>query len=317
MRIKIVTGVLSFVFFVNSLAPAQTLNNAYLQYIAQFYEIAEKQQKEHGIPASIILAQGLLESGAGQSELTRASNNHFGIKCTDWAGDKVYHDDDEKGECFRKYDRVLDSYEDHAQFLKTRSRYSFLFDLKPTDYEGWAFGLKKAGYATDPTYGLKLVSIIETYNLHRFDLGKSDDNSKKNEKRFDSQNTESNYYGSSMGTINASANHTVFKVNRVKCVKALPNDTYAGLADEFNMSEAHLREMNEVDLNATLQPGFCVYISYKSCKADKSFQTHMVQVGESMHTIAQDYGVKIESLYMLNNMAFTDGAKFGQVLKMR
>jgi len=316
MRVKIVTGVLSLVFFVNSIASAQSLNNAYLQYIEQYHKIAEKQQKEHGIPASIILAQGLLESGAGLSELTIASNNHFGIKCTDWAGDKVYHDDDEKGECFRKYDKVLDSYEDHAQFLKTRSRYSFLFNLKPTDYEGWAFGLKKAGYATDPTYGFKLVSIIETYDLHRFDLGKSDDNS-KNEKKFDSNNSESNYYGSSMGTINATTKHEVFKVNRVKCVKALVNDTYARLADEFNMSEVRLREMNEVSSNESLQPGFCVYISYKRSKADKSFQTHVVQVGESMHTIAQDYGVKIESLYKLNNMAFTEGAKLGQVLKMR
>jgi LysM repeat protein len=316
MKIKIITGVLSFVFFANNIASAQSLNNAYLQYIELFHKIAQKQQKEHRIPASIILAQGLLESGAGQSEFTKMSNNHFGIKCNDWAGDKIYHDDDEKGECFRKYNQVLDSYEDHSKFLITRPRYSFLFNLQPTDYEGWAFGLKKAGYATDPTYGFKLVSIIETYNLHRFDNGKyNEDKNSTDEIKQNLQNT--NYYGSSIGTIHATPNHMVFKVNGVKCLKALQNDTYAGLADEFNISEARLREMNEVSSEAVLQPGFCVYISNKRCKAYRSFETHLVQPGETMHTISQDYGVKIECLYKLNKMAYTEGAKIGQMLKMR
>ena len=158
-----------FIFLITGLVSiAQNRNQAYLSYIDQYYKLAIKQQKEHNIPASIVLAQGLLESGAGLSDFAKQSNNHFGIKCNnDWTGATIYHDDDSKGECFRKYDKVLDSYEDHALFLKNRQRYAFLFYLSSSDYEGWAHGLKKAGYATDPTYAFKLISIIEDYNLHR------------------------------------------------------------------------------------------------------------------------------------------------------
>ena len=140
---------------------SQAQSQAYLNYIQTYYNLAITQQKEYGIPASITLAQGLLESGAGQSEFVKNSNNHFGIKCHEWTGDKIYHDDDAKGECFRKYDQVIDSYEDHSLFLKNKPRYAFLFELSPTDYQGWAHGLKKAGYATDPSYAYILISIIE------------------------------------------------------------------------------------------------------------------------------------------------------------
>ena len=129
-----------------------------------------EEMREYGIPASITLAQGILESGAGRGQLSRKSNNHFGIKChTTWNGARVYHDDDEKGECFRRYEDPDDSFRDHSLFLTSRSRYSKLFDLKKSDYKGWAKGLKKAGYATDPKYPSKLISIIERYDLERFD----------------------------------------------------------------------------------------------------------------------------------------------------
>ena len=154
------------------LVQAQTKSSSYLSYIEKYHSIAVRQQAEHGIPASIVLAQGLLESGAGNSELALSSNNHFGIKCTDWKGERVYHNDDFDGECFRKYDNVLESYEDHALFLKNRSRYASLFTLNKTDYKGWAYGLRKAGYATDPAYGSKLITIIENYNLHQYDVAK-------------------------------------------------------------------------------------------------------------------------------------------------
>ncbi len=157
MEMKLRTAILFCIVFFSNLLVSQTRSQAYLLYIDQYYQLAQKQQKEHGIPASIILAQGLLESGAGQSMLARTSNNHFGIKCAEWTGDKVFHDDDEKGECFRKYNQVLDSYEDHSLFLKNRSRYASLFELKPTDYEGWAHGLKKSGYCTDHTFCYKLI----------------------------------------------------------------------------------------------------------------------------------------------------------------
>ncbi|MDR3651564.1 MAG: glucosaminidase domain-containing protein [Paludibacter sp.] len=287
-----------------------------MAYIQQYQQLAEKQQKEHGIPASIILAQGLLESGAGQSSFAKESNNHFGIKCTDWTGQKIYRDDDEKGECFRKYDQVTDSYEDHANFLKTRPRYSFLFNLKPTDYEGWAYGLKKAGYATDPTYAYKLISIIETYDLHRFDLevaatvqNFSDNNA--------SNKTENNESGGSIGSIKAVVNHQIYKVNGVKFVTSVFGDSYAAIADEFRMSEERLRSYNDINSTQELKPGTRVFISYKKNKAPKNSETHAVQQGESMHSIAQDYGIKIVSLYKMNNMDYSAGAKLGQILKLR
>ncbi|WP_340077846.1 glucosaminidase domain-containing protein [Leptobacterium sp. I13] len=139
-------------------------------YIDTFDEIAKQNMRNHGIPASITLAQGILESGSGKGQLTMKTNNHFGIKChTGWEGDRAYHDDDEKGECFRKYNHPMHSFNDHSLFLTTRSRYDFLFDLRKNDYKAWAKGLRKAGYATDKKYPEKLISIIERYDLDKYD----------------------------------------------------------------------------------------------------------------------------------------------------
>jgi len=148
----------------------KSLNKYSLQYIKKYAPIAVSEMHKYNVPASITLAQGILESGNGRSQLASKSNNHFGIKChTGWKGAKVYHDDDEKGECFRKYKYVESSYEDHSQFLSGRRRYASLFALRKTDYKGWSKGLKKAGYATDKNYPKKLIKIIETYELHEFD----------------------------------------------------------------------------------------------------------------------------------------------------
>jgi len=139
-------------------------------YVQKYAPIARKEMKKHGIPASITLAQGILESGSGKSELARKSNNHFGIKCHNtWNGKKVYHDDDEKGECFRKYKNPKQSFRDHSEFLTGRDRYAFLFDYSTKNYKAWAEGLKKAGYATDPAYPQKLIKYIEQYDLHKYD----------------------------------------------------------------------------------------------------------------------------------------------------
>ena len=138
-------------------------------YIYKYKAIAQYEMQESGIPASITLAQGILESGAGRGELTQRANNHFGIKCHNWNGEKVYHDDDRKGECFRKYNHPSESFKDHSDFLTSRSRYSSLFELHEKDYKGWAKGLRKAGYATDPKYPSKLISLIERYDLHNYD----------------------------------------------------------------------------------------------------------------------------------------------------
>ncbi len=317
MTIKIKSILLLSTLFVTSLTVSQNLSQSYLLYIEDYSKLAQMQQKEYGIPASITLAQGLLESKAGQSSLTKMSNNHFGIKCTDWTGDKVYYDDDEKGECFRKYDKVLQSYEDHSLFLKNRKRYGFLFDLKPTDYEGWAFGLKKAGYATDPAYGFKLISIIETYNLHQFDLKENEKQWVAETEKNSTDNIEQRNNQSSIGSIHASANHVVKKVNGVRFITASPADTYSIIADEFNLSEKRLRKFNDVDALAELEAGDRVFISSKKNKAPVDCPTHKVFAGESMHSIAQDYGMKVVQLYKLNNMPFDETAKYDAVLKLR
>lgn len=313
MKFSNQTRITVIFLFLSLLAFPQTRKQAYLAYIEQYHQVAEKQQKEHKIPASIVLAQGLLESGAGLSAFARESNNHFGIKCNDWAGDRIYHDDDQKGECFRKYEKVLDSYEDHAAFLKTRPRYSFLFDLKPTDYEGWAYGLKKAGYATDPMYAFKLISLIEVYDLHRFDLGES---AAENNLAKDNSNSPDSNRGT-IGSVKAFANHVIVKVNGVKFVTSQSGDTYAGIADEYRISEERIRNYNDVNSTVELKVGTRVFISMKKKKAPKNCESHKVQVGESLHSISQDYGIKLLSIYKLNKIPLSESVKLGQVLLLR
>jgi LysM repeat protein len=290
---------------------AQSKSQAYINYINNYYPLAIIQQEEHGIPASITLAQGLLESGAGQSELANKSNNHFGIKCHDWTGEKTYHDDDERGECFRKYEKVLDSYEDHSLFLKNRSRYAFLFELSPTDYQSWAHGLKKAGYATDPSYAYKLISIIENYELHQFDLKKTKTVSKKQS----DGNKQSEV--SPIGSVDAFRTHEVYRNNGVKFVVSVVGDTYSSLAEELNISEKRLRRYNEINEFTQLTPGTQVYIQYKKRKAARGNNNYVVKTGDSMYSISQNYAIKIEKLYQLNQMPYSQGAKLGQVLKLR
>lgn len=150
-------------------APSGTVPGSIEEYIAMYAPVAKEEMELYNIPASITLAQGILESGSGKSELTRRANNHFGIKCHEWQGQKVYHDDDRAQECFRKYDNAKYSFRDHSLFLAERKRYAGLFDLSIEDYKGWAKGLRAAGYATDRAYPAKLISIIERYQLYRYD----------------------------------------------------------------------------------------------------------------------------------------------------
>jgi len=294
---------------------SQAKSQLYINYIQNFSELAVIQQKEFGIPASITLAQGLLESGAGRSEFALRSNNHFGIKChNDWTGDKVYHDDDDKGECFRKYDNVLDSYRDHSLFLKNKTRYSFLFNYSQTDYESWAHGLKKAGYATDPSYAYKLISLIENYELHQYDLLKShrrslDSSSNHNSKPSDRFNNNA--------TIQAVSAHTVYKSNRVKFVVANAGDSFESLSDELNISVKKLIEYNELDANYKLKPGMQIYIKRKKSKAAYGIDSHVIKSGETMYSISQTYAIRLVKLYELNNMPYTETARIGKVLKLR
>jgi LysM repeat protein len=272
---------------------AQRRNSQYLDYIEKYKDEAVEQMQRYHIPASITLAQGLLESGAGRSALTRKSNNHFGIKCgSGWSGRKTYHDDDARGECFRVYKNARESYEDHSRFLAGKQRYASLFKLKPTDYKGWARGLKKAGYATSPTYATKLIELIELYELDRFD------NSRLN------------------GTWIANP-HDPFLANGLLYVVARSGDTFESLSEEFGISARKLRKYNDLYKGYTLRQGDVIYLEKKNRRAHKTYKTHIVRPGESMYLISQRYGIRLDRLYKMNDRSADYAPQTGDVLRLR
>lgn len=273
-------------------AECLSAQSSYYRYIRKYKDLAMEQQKKYKIPASITLAQGLLESGAGQSNLARRSNNHFGIKCHDWKGKKVYHDDDRRGECFRKYDKVEDSYEDHSKFLALRSRYASLFRLKITDYKGWAKGLQKCGYATDKKYANKLIKVIEDYKLYQYDSPKKQKTS-------------------------AIVHHTVYRSNNLLYVHAKAGDSLKDISKSMGISIRKLSKYNEIPKDFPLQEGDVIYLKKKKKKADKEHSEHIAQVGESMHSISQKYGIQVKSLYKLNKKDKDYIPEEGEVLKLR
>ena len=293
--------------FSATMATAQRKNNSYLKYIDQYNSLAIQHQKKYGIPASITLAQGILESGAGLSKLARESNNHFGIKChSDWKGGRSYHDDDERGECFRKYRKVEDSYEDHSHFLKDRSRYAGLFRLNITDYKGWARGLQKCGYATDRAYANKLIKLIEDYELYRFDKSKGGQKGRENNK----PSRESK-------PTHPTTARKVYKTHGLIYVIAVPNDSFDRIAGDLGFKAKKLMKYNEVPEDFPLQPGDIIYLQKKKKKADKPHYDHVVRIGESMHSIAQQYGIQIKSLYKMNKKDPEYIPTEGDVLKLR
>ena len=275
---------------------------AYQKYIKTYGTLAIKQQTQYKIPASITLAQGLLESGAGQSDLARRSNNHFGIKCHEWKGARVYHDDDLRGECFRKYSTVEQSYTDHSKFLAERPRYASLFKLRISDYKGWAKGLQKCGYATDRAYANKLIKVIEDYELYRYDRMKV---VKKTTKRTITQPKS------------AQPAYQVYRTHGLIYVYAQENDDFDHIAASLGFSPRKLKKYNEVPEDFPLEKGDIVYLEKKKKKADKPYEQHVVQVGESMHGIAQKYGIQIKSLYKMNKKSADYIPMEGDVLKLR
>ena len=300
---KLTIRIFCLLFFIATLAEAATQRKipSYEKYIKTYSALAIEQQKKYKIPASITLAQGLLESGAGQSDLARRSNNHFGIKChSDWRGGRVYHDDDLRGECFRKYKRVEDSYEDHSKFLK-RSRYDRIFQLKITDYKGWARGLQKCGYATDRAYANKLIKVIEDYELYRYDTGKVHKLTRQEKKKLRYPTVK----------------YTIYRTYGLLYVYAKENDSFDQIAQNLDFPVKDLKKFNEVPEDFPLQKGDIVYIEKKKKKADKPNYDHVVQVGESMHSIAQKYGIQIKSLYKMNKKDKDYVPEEGDVLKLR
>ena len=275
---------------------AQTRNKQYEDYIKKYRELAVEEMKKYHIPASITLAQGLLESGAGQSALARKSNNHFGIKCgSDWYGKTVSHDDDARGECFRAYKHPKDSYEDHSKFLAGRPRYASLFKLNITDYRGWARGLKKAGYATNPRYADQLIGIIELYELYKYD--------------------DKNY----LKWIKKNPNpHQTYIANGLLYIVVRAGDSWKSISQEFDISQKKLRKYNDLYKGYALQVGDILYLEKKNKKADKEHIVHVLRAGESMYSISQKYGIRLKNLYKLNKMDEDDPApKIGTILRLR
>ena len=275
---------------------AQTRNKQYEAYIKKYRELAVEEMKKYHIPASITLAQGLLESGAGQSALARKSNNHFGIKCgSDWYGKTVSHDDDARGECFRAYKHPKDSYEDHSKFLAGRPRYASLFNLNITDYKGWARGLKKAGYATNPRYADQLIGIIELYELYKYD--------------------DKNY----LKWIKKNPNpHQTYIANDLLYIVVRAGDSWKSISQEFDISQKKLRKYNDLYKGYALQVGDILYLEKKNKKAGKEHIVHVLRAGESMYSISQKYGIRLKNLYKLNKMDEDDPApKIGTILRLR
>lgn len=282
-------------------------NKLFEDYIIEYKNSAIDQAKRYKIPASITLAQGILESGAGKSELAQKSNNHFGIKChNDWTGSKVYHNDDARNECFRKYKKVEESFEDHSKFLVGKQRYASLFNLKITDYRGWAKGLQSAGYATNKAYANMLIKLIEDYELYEYDIPSKQN--KKEDKKKDNLD---------IPKILPQYKHTPYKTHNLIYVKATDSDTYDGIAAEFGFKVKDLCKWNEVPKNFPLKNGDIVYFEKKKNKADKPYYEHVIQVGESMHSISQRYGIKVKNLYKMNKKDSEYVPTEGDVLKLR
>lgn len=280
-------------------------NQTYQQYINQYKDIAIEQMKRYRIPASITLAQGLFESGAGRSELARKGNNHFGIKCGDqWNGSRVYHDDDANNECFRAYRNAYESFEDHSKFLSGGQRYRSLFQLKVTDYKGWARGLKAAGYATNPQYAQRLIDIIQLYKLYRYDNADGYD-------KFMADHLKNAANGVSL--------HIIKIFNKNYYVIARRGDTFSSIADEIGISARKLAKYNERDRRDTLEEGEIIWLKKKQKKAPKDYKgrLHYVRNGESMYSIAQKYGIRLKNLYKMNKLAPDYQIRVGDALRLR
>lgn len=283
------------------------------EYILSYKNIAIRQMNNYAIPASIILAQGSLESGNGTSRLAIKANNHFGIKCHDWKGATINHDDDKKNECFRKYNSPEESYKDHSEFIRYRQRYSALFNLDIKDYKGWAHGLKAAGYATNPNYAQLLINIIEKYSLFQYDYPSQELPSSPQEvKQFNQLlvDKSSNLYSVSLS-------RALYSQNGVACIIASKNDTYSSIAKEFGLFRSELLKFNDLSKNVYLEENTTVYIERKKNQGNVDFPKHIAEKNETMYSISQKYGIRLNKLLKLNNMDKHNAINEGNVIKLR
>ena len=305
-------------------APAQISTNGVV-YVNTYKQLAMAEMQRSGIPAAITLAQGLHESEAGTSELVRNSNNHFGIKCKeDWKGEVVYHDDDSRGECFRSYAKAEDSYRDHSDFLRRSSRYAFLFNLDPADYEGWAYGLRKAGYATNIRYSQILIRLIKDYNLQQYTLIGMGKVQPSAEVVLTMPGMAPGAEGTPIvpGTVvsgagaagtggDSSANRQPevsypegeFTINRTKVIYVPAGISLLSVAGKYDIPLARLLEFNDMKEEDVLTRGQLIFLQRK--RRTGSIEFHVVREGEDFYTIAQSEGVRLQDLLEMNKQDAT------------
>lgn len=291
------------------------------EYVDTWKDVAVQQMLEHRIPASITMAQGILESGYGNSTLAIKANNHFGIKChSDWKGKKVYHDDDKKGECFRKYPNAMESFVDHSLFLTSKSRYADLFELKITDYKSWAKGLRKAGYATNPKYPDLLIDLIERLDLDELDKKGSYDTaenpmplvvdadlpaSKENKKKTQKEDKEKKET-EAKAVVNYNTHALLIGEDRLKYIIAKEGDTYYKIAKEFSLNIRQLYRYNDINKRVEgIQSGTKIYLMPKRKKSDKKIAQVNTE-NETLRSISQAEGVKLKALLAYNSIESPD-----------
>jgi hypothetical protein len=283
-----------------------------LNYISAYKEIAISEMQRTGVPASITLAQGIHETLAGTSDLVRQSNNHFGIKCKEgWTGTVVYHNDDSRGECFRGYNSPLDSYMDHSDFLKNSSRYGFLFKLDPMDYEGWAKGLKKAGYATNKRYSEILIRLIKDYNLQQYSLvaaGKGKDPT--------DASPSPTLPDSPAETAMEAYPREAFYINRTKVIFARAGTSLLAISDQYGIPLFRLVDFNGLGAQENvIQKDQLLFLQRKRRLGGTEF--HIVKRGESLYDIGQAEGIRLESLMTLNQLSNDEQPAAGEKLYLQ
>jgi len=301
--------VLIVFFYLGHFSGFSQKQDARADYIEKYSNLAVQEMKRSGIPASITMAQALLESDNGLSDLALTAKNHFGIKChKTWTGKRFYYDDDNLNDCFRVYRRIKDSYKDHSSFLMTRSRYASLFELDSKDYKAWARGLKAAGYATNPRYADMLITIVEENNLHRLDNWITHSSTRKAELVMPDRPTV---------MPESITEFPVYTRNRIKFVVADSDDTVEKLTKELNKFRWEIRKYNEISKHGDIQPGQIVYLQPKRNKAARGFDIHYVQEGDSWYSIAQQYGIKLKCLYRRNYAQQGSQPKTGSKIYLR
>lgn len=284
------------------------------RYIKKYSQMAVQEMIRSGVPASITLAQGMLESGNGLSKLATKGNNHFGIKChKGWEGKTMRVDDDAPNECFRVYASVADSYKDHSDFLRYRDRYKFLFDLERTDYKGWAYGLKKAGYATDPGYPTKLIKYIEDYELYRFDVL-----NKVEEKEVPLSPLVIEAPKMAREEFHFPLTRELYSKNGVPFVYSLEGETYKSIAKYYHLFHKEILGFNDLKKDQALLPGTVVYLSFKKTHTQPGLDKYIVEEdGENFHAICQRFAVREKSILKLNGWKKAPALSEGDEIKLR